>query len=156
MDSLEMSMEYQLFVHSSEDQIDLWQNVCSLLFSVIDSDNLLWPRSISFIFDSFKLVKVLDLESFNIGGTFPSEIQFLIHLKYFAAKTSGNTTPSCIAKLWNLETFVVRGLGGEMILHSSTLKMIKLRHLLVKNYRASFSLHENMGESLTDSQLDNL
>ncbi|WMV54114.1 hypothetical protein MTR67_047499 [Solanum verrucosum] len=43
-----------------------------------------------------------------------------------------------------------------MILPSSTLNMIKLRHLLVKNYRASFSLYENMGESLTDSQLDNL
>ncbi|KAG5575515.1 hypothetical protein H5410_055649 [Solanum commersonii] len=64
--SLEMSMEYRLFVHSSKDQIDLWQNV-------------------------------LDLESFNIGGTFPSEIQFLIHLKYFVAKNGGNTIPSCIA-----------------------------------------------------------
>ncbi|KAL3337219.1 hypothetical protein AABB24_029731, partial [Solanum stoloniferum] len=96
----EMSMDYRLFVHSSEDQIDLWQpsrsNVRSLLFNVIDSDNLLWPHDISFIFDSFKLVKVLDLESVNIGGTFPSEIQFLIHLKYFAAKTGGNSIPSCI------------------------------------------------------------
>ncbi|MCD9643419.1 hypothetical protein HAX54_030885 [Datura stramonium] len=99
----EKSKEYRLFVHSSEDQIDLWQpsrsNVRSLLFNVIDSDNLLLPRDISFIFNSFILVKVLDLESFNIGGTFPSEIQFIIHLKYFASRTGGNSIPSSIAKL---------------------------------------------------------
>ncbi|KAL3368451.1 hypothetical protein AABB24_009353 [Solanum stoloniferum] len=155
----EMSMDYRLFVHSSEDQIDQWQpsrsNVRSLLFNVIDSDNSFFPRNISFIFDSFKLVKVLDLESVNIGGTFPSEIQFLIHLKYFAAKTGGNSIPSCIANLWNLETFVIRGLGGEVILPSSLLKMVKIRNIQV-THRASFSLHENMGESLADSQLDNL
>uniref|UniRef100_M1B1Y3 PRF n=1 Tax=Solanum tuberosum TaxID=4113 RepID=M1B1Y3_SOLTU len=93
----EVSLEYRLFVHSSEDHIHLWQpsrsNVRSLLFNVIDSDNSFFPHNISFIFDSFKLVKVLDLESVNIGGTFPSEIQFLIHLKYFAAKTGGNSIP---------------------------------------------------------------
>ncbi|KAH0754210.1 hypothetical protein KY290_024480 [Solanum tuberosum] len=155
----EVSLEYRLFVHSSEDHIHLWQpsrsNVRSLLFNVIDSDNSFFPHNISFIFDSFKLVKVLDLESVNIGGTFPSEIQFLIHLKYFAAKTGGNSIPSCIANLWNLETFVIRGLGGEVILPSSLLKMVKMRNIHV-THRASFSLHENMGESLADSQLDNL
>ncbi|WMV28850.1 hypothetical protein MTR67_022235 [Solanum verrucosum] len=155
----EMSMEYRLFVHTSDYQIDLWQpsrsNVRSLLVNVIDSENLFWPCNISFIFDSFKLVKVLDLESFNIGGTFPSEIQFLIHLKYFAAKTGGNSIPSCLAKLWNLETFVIRGLGVEVILPISLLKMVKMRNIHV-NHRASFSLPENMSESLSDSQLDNL
>ncbi|CAN4121945.1 unnamed protein product [Withania somnifera] len=151
--------EYRLFVHSSQDQIDLWQpsrsNVRSLIFNVIDLDNLLWPRDISFIFDSFKLVKVLDLESFNIGGTFPSEIQSLIHLRYFAAQTDANSIPSSIAKLWKLETFVVRGLGGEVILPSSILKMVNLRHIRVK-HRASFSLQESMGESLANFQLNNL
>ncbi|PHT33412.1 hypothetical protein CQW23_25212 [Capsicum baccatum] len=150
--------EYRLFLHSSQDQIDLWQpscsNVRSLIFNIIDLDNLLWPRDISFIFDSFKLVKVLDLESFNIGGTFPSEIQSLIHLKYFSAQTKANSILSSIAKLWKLETFVVRGLGGEVILPSSILTMVNLRHLLVKQ-RASFSL-ENRGEPLAFSQLDNL
>ncbi|XP_016492709.2 putative late blight resistance protein homolog R1B-12 [Nicotiana tabacum] len=155
----EKPKEYRLFVHSYEDQVDLWQpshsNVRSLLFNVIDPGNFLWPRDISFIFNSFKLVKVLNLESFNIGGTFPSEIQSLIHLRYFAAQTDGNSIPSSISKLWNLETFVVKGLGVEVILPSSLLKMVKLRHIHVKD-RASFSLYENMGESLADSQLDNL
>ncbi|KAM3328264.1 hypothetical protein P3S68_032956 [Capsicum galapagoense] len=92
--------EYRLFLHSSQDQIDLWQpscsNVRSLIFNMIDLDNLLWPLDISFIFDSFKLVEVLDLESFNIGGTFPT--------KHFSAQTEANSIPSSIAKLWKLET----------------------------------------------------
>ncbi|MCE5166510.1 hypothetical protein HAX54_021019 [Datura stramonium] len=155
----EKPRNYRLFIHSYQDEIDLWRpcrsNVRSLLFNVTDPENLLWPRDISFIFDSFKLVKVLDLESFNIGGTFPSEVQSLIHLRYFAVQTDANSIPSFIAKLWNLETFVVRGLGGEVILPSSILKMVKLRHLLIK-HRASFSLQENIGKSFANSQLDYL
>ncbi|KAH0669065.1 hypothetical protein KY289_023558 [Solanum tuberosum] len=155
----ENPQDYRLFIHSYQDEIDLWRpcssNVCSLQFKVTDPDNLLWPRDLSFIFDSFKLVKVLDLESFNIGGTFPGEVQSLIHLRYFAVQTDANSIPSFIAKLWNLETFVVRGLGGEVILPSSILKMIKLRHLLVKNH-ASFSFQEILGESVSNSQLDYL
>nr|XP_004239116.1 putative late blight resistance protein homolog R1A-4 [Solanum lycopersicum]XP_010320925.1 putative late blight resistance protein homolog R1A-4 [Solanum lycopersicum] len=151
--------EYRLFVHSYQDEIDLWRpsrsNVRSLLFNAIDPDNLLWPRDISFIFESFKLVKVLDLESFNIGGTFPTEIQYLIQMKYFAAQTDANSIPSSIAKLENLETFVVRGLGGEMILPCSLLKMVKLRHIHV-NDRVSFGLHENMDVLTGNSQLSNL
>ncbi|KAJ8569932.1 hypothetical protein K7X08_006509 [Anisodus acutangulus] len=76
-------------------------------------------------------------------------------MRYFSSQTGANSIPSSIAKLWNLETLVVRGLGGEVILPSSLLKMIKLRHVHV-NLRASFSLHENMCESLANSQLDNL
>ncbi|KAF3667246.1 putative receptor-like protein kinase HERK 1-like [Capsicum annuum] len=141
---------------NNKDEIDLWRpcrsNVRSLQFNVTDPDNLLWPPDISFIFESFKLVTVLDLESFNIGGTFPSEIQSLIHLRYFAVQTDANSVPSFIANLWNLETLVVRGLGGEVILPCSLFKMVRLRHILVK-HSASFSLHENMDVSLANSQL---
>lgn len=100
-------------------------------------------------------MRVLDLESFNIGGIFPSEMQSLIHLRYFAVQTDANSIPSFIAKLSNLETFVVRGLRGEMILPCSLLKMVKLRHIVVK-HRASFSLHEYPSESLDNSQLNDL
>ncbi|KAK4715320.1 hypothetical protein R3W88_013658 [Solanum pinnatisectum] len=151
--------DYRLFIHSYQDEIDLWRpchsNVRSLQFKVVDPDNLLWPRDISFIFESFKLVKVLDLESFNVGGTFPSEIQSLIHLRYLAVQTDANLIPSFIAELRNLETFVVRGLGGEVILPRSLLMMVKLRHILVKR-RALFTLHENMSELLANSQLNDL
>lgn len=122
---------------------------------MIYPDNLLWLYDISVIFNSFKLVKVLDLESLTFGGTFPSELQFLIHLKYFVAQTCGILIPSSIAKHWNLETFVVRGFRGEVILPSSILRMVKLSNIHV-NHCASFSLNENMGESLSNSQLDNM
>ncbi|KAF3640450.1 putative prolycopene isomerase 1, chloroplastic-like [Capsicum annuum] len=70
-------------------------------------------------------------------------------------QTDANSIPSFIAKLSNLETFVVRGLRGEMILPCSLLKMVKLRHIVVK-HRASFSLHEYPSESLDNSQLNDL
>ncbi|PHT46728.1 hypothetical protein CQW23_15886 [Capsicum baccatum] len=57
----------------------------------------------------FKLVKLLNSEAINIDGTFPSEIQFLIHVRYFAARTNAGPIPSFIATLWNLEPFVIRG-----------------------------------------------
>ncbi|KAG5603031.1 hypothetical protein H5410_034401 [Solanum commersonii] len=58
----------------------------------------------------FKLGKLLDLESFNIDGTSRSEIQSLIHIRYFADQTNASSTPSFIAKLWNLEPFGITGL----------------------------------------------
>lgn len=72
-----------------------------------------------------------------------------------AVQTDANLIPSFIAELQNLETFVVRGLGGEVILPCSLLKLVKLRHILVKRC-ASFSLHENIIESLAKSQLNDL
>ena len=108
----ENPQDCRLFIHSYQDEIDIWwpciSNVHSLPFKVIDPDNLLWPRDFSFIFDSFKHVQVLDLESFSSVGTFLGEVQSLIHLKYFAVQTDANSIPSFIAKLWNLETFAVR------------------------------------------------
>ncbi|MCD9638201.1 hypothetical protein HAX54_022024 [Datura stramonium] len=56
----EKPRNYRLFIHSYQDEIDLWH------MSPANS----------------KLVKVLDLESLNIGGTFPSEVQSLIHLSF--------------------------------------------------------------------------
>ncbi|KAG5605299.1 hypothetical protein H5410_026791 [Solanum commersonii] len=79
----------------------------------------------------------------------------LQHWRYLDVTIDANSIPSIIAKPWNLETFVVKGLRGEVILPSSTLKMITLRHLLVKN-RASFSLQEILCESFSNSQLNYL
>ncbi|KAK4357507.1 hypothetical protein RND71_023117 [Anisodus tanguticus] len=149
--------DYQLFIHSYQDEIDLWRpcrsNVRSLQFKGTDPDNLLWPRDISFIFDSFKVVKVLDLESFNIGGTFPREIQSLICLRYFAIQTDSNSIPSFIAKLWNLETFVVRRLGGELVSSSYSAKLphefsfpTKLRELTLSKFRLPWSEISIIGE----------
>ncbi|KAK6788874.1 hypothetical protein RDI58_012673 [Solanum bulbocastanum] len=121
-----------------------------LLWIYSDDQYTTMARDISFILNGFKLVKVLDLESINIGYTFPCEIESLIHMKYFAARTGEDSIPSSIAKLWNLETFIIKGMRGQLTLPCSLLKMTKLRHIHV-NDRASFNL-DNMSESLANSQ----
>ncbi|KAJ8569775.1 hypothetical protein K7X08_006352 [Anisodus acutangulus] len=97
----------------------------------------------------------MDLVSINIGDTFPCEIRALIHMRYFAARTGADSIPSTIADLWNLETFVVKGLRGEFRLPRSLFRMFKLKHIHVNN-RASFSLHDDICESLDNSRLDSL
>ncbi|KAM3238862.1 putative late blight resistance protein R1B-23 [Capsicum annuum] len=123
----EKTEDYRLFVNSYQDEIDLWRPCRSNVCSL-----------------KFEMT---DPDNF--------EMQSLIHLRYFAVQTDANSIPSFIAKLSNLETFVVRGLRGEMILPCSLLKMVKLRHIVVK-HRASFSLHEYPSESLDNSQLNDL
>nr|AAT40487.1 putative disease resistance protein [Solanum demissum] len=151
--------EYRLSIHSCRDEFAEWHphrsSIRSLLFNATSDDQYTtMARDISFILNSFKLVKVLDLESINIGYTFPSEIESLIHMKYFAARTGADSIPSSIAKLWNLETFIIKGMRGQVTLPCSLLNMTKLRHIHV-NDRASFNL-DTMSESLANSQLANL
>ncbi|KAK4339854.1 hypothetical protein RND71_041316 [Anisodus tanguticus] len=152
--------EYRLSIYSKREEFAKWlpspSGIRSLLFSASSDDSYpTMAHDISFRFDCFKLLKVLDLESINIGDTFPSEIRSLIHMRYFAARTGANSIPSSVADLWNLETFVVKGLRGELKLPRSLWKMFKLRHINV-NSRASFSLHNDICESPDNSQLANL
>ncbi|KAJ8560581.1 hypothetical protein K7X08_022441 [Anisodus acutangulus] len=152
--------EYRLSIYSKREEFAKWlpspSGIRSLLFSASSDDSYpTMARDISFMFDCFKLLKVLDLESINIGDTFPSEIRSLIHMRYFAVRTGANSIPSSVADLWNLETFVVKGLRGELKLPRSFLKMFKLRHIHV-NSRASFNLHDDICESPDNSQLANL
>ncbi|XP_049404521.1 late blight resistance protein R1-A-like [Solanum stenotomum] len=142
---------YRLSIYSKWDDFAQWQqagsSVRSLLFNASSDDY--YPsmaRDISFIINRFKLVKVLNLESINIGDTFPNELKSLIHMRYFAVRTTADSIPSSVSVLWNLETFVVNGLHRVLKLPCSLFKMFKLRHVHV-NRRASFSLHDNMCES---------
>ncbi|XP_049349485.1 LOW QUALITY PROTEIN: uncharacterized protein LOC125814078 [Solanum verrucosum] len=142
---------YRLSTYSKWDYFAQLQqtgsSVRSLLFNASSDDY--YPsmaRDISFIINRFKLVKVLNLESINIGDTFPNELKSLIHMRYFAVRTSADSIPSSVSDLWNLETFVVNGLHRVLKLPCSLFKMFKLRHVHV-NSRASFSLHDNMCES---------
>ncbi|KAL3337212.1 hypothetical protein AABB24_029724 [Solanum stoloniferum] len=142
---------YRLSIYSKWDDFAQWQqagsSVRSLLFNASSDDYYpAMARDISFIINRFKLVKVLNLESINIGDTFPNELKSLIHMRYFAVRTTADSIPSSVADLWNLETFVVNGLHRVLKLPCSLFKMFKLRHVHV-NSRASFSLHDNMCES---------
>ncbi|KAH0671575.1 hypothetical protein KY289_026068 [Solanum tuberosum] len=142
---------YRLSIYSKWDDFAQWQqagsSVRSFLFNARSDDYYpAMARDISFIINRFKLVKVLNLESITIGDTFPNELKSLIHMRYFAVRTSADSFPSSVSDLWNLETFVVNGLHRVLKLPCSLFKMFKLRHVHV-NSRASFSLHDNMCES---------
>ncbi|CDP11161.1 unnamed protein product [Coffea canephora] len=111
------------------------------------------PYDISFICRNFKLLRVLDFECINLGITFPADISLLVHLRYLAVTGYMQTIPQSIANLQKLETFVVKGLRGLVVLPDTIWHMARLRHLHV-NMHVAFKLDD---EGLEDcSQLGNL
>ncbi|KAI3467120.1 hypothetical protein Pfo_023783 [Paulownia fortunei] len=118
------------------------RNVRSPLFCATDdiySQRWFYPLDFSFIFYSLKLLKVLDLSSINLGDSFPSGFEFLVHLRYLAVRGGMNFIPACIAKLLNLETLFVKGVKGEVALPDTIWKMANLRHVHIDE-RVSFIL----------------
>nr|XP_027119064.1 putative late blight resistance protein homolog R1B-8 [Coffea arabica] len=97
------------------------------------------PYNISLICHNFKLLRTLDFEMINIGITFPVEIGLLVHLRYLAVSGYMRSIPQSIANLRKLETFVVKGLRGQVVLPDNMWSMASLRHLHV-NMHVAFKL----------------
>ncbi|XP_016490753.1 putative late blight resistance protein homolog R1B-23 [Nicotiana tabacum] len=84
--------------------------------------------TVSHNFHSFRLLKVLDLESIRIDS-FPID---LVYLRYFAARTQVSSLSSFMANHWNLETLILRHShyqDAQMSLPVSLWEMVKLRYL---------------------------
>lgn len=129
------------------------QCVRSLLFYATNDKYPRCPYDISFISHNFKLLRVLDIEGINMGTSFPEGIELLDPLRYLAVSGDIDSIPSTIAKLQNLEIFIVKGLKGNVALPDTIWSMARLRHLHA-NSNAIFSLQ---GQNLqSSSQLDNL
>ncbi|KAL3517067.1 hypothetical protein ACH5RR_023969 [Cinchona calisaya] len=125
----------------------------SLIFFASEDSEPRCPYDISFICQNFKHLRVLDLECINMGISFPAEIGLLVQLRYLAVSGYVHNVPQSIANLWKLETFVVRGLRGTVVLPDTIWHMIRLRHLHVNNH-VTFNLQdEDVGSSF---QLHNL
>lgn len=99
----------------------------------------------------FRFIKVLHLE-FIVIDSFPTE---LVYLRYFAARTSQKSITSSIVNLRNLETLIVKPMGGKLILPLTLLKMGKLRHLQIHS-KAHFFTSNAAEELLENSKFDNL
>nr|XP_027098781.1 putative late blight resistance protein homolog R1B-17 [Coffea arabica] len=125
----------------------------SLLFSAIADRYPRCPYDITFIFQNFKLLRVLDLESINMGMFFPIGFDLLVQLRYLAVSGDLDSIPPSIASLWKLETFVVKGLKGMVVLPVIIWSMRMLRHVRV-NSCAMFDLQEDQLEG--SLVLDNL
>ncbi|XP_059306445.1 putative late blight resistance protein homolog R1B-17 [Lycium ferocissimum] len=80
-----------------------------------------------------QLIRVLDLGCIDIGNTFPPEIATLVHLRFLSLKGGMTVIPSSIAKLWNLETFLVKGTQGDIALPDTFFSMTRLRHAHIDN-----------------------
>ncbi|KAL3501087.1 hypothetical protein ACH5RR_035536 [Cinchona calisaya] len=80
---------------------------------------------------SLKLLKVLNLKSIYLHSDFPEEIMQIVHLRYLALRGGITKVPSSISILWNLRTFVVKGLESWICLPETIWKMKSLKHVHV-------------------------
>ncbi|KAI5678561.1 hypothetical protein M9H77_09511 [Catharanthus roseus] len=93
------------------------------------------PYDISFIFQNFRLLKVLDMEFINMGTSFPHGIEQLVYLRYLAVAGYIDSIPPSIFNLWNLQTLIVRGFRDEAIsLPDAIWCLKKLRHVHISNF----------------------
>ncbi|KAM3288182.1 putative late blight resistance protein R1B-23 isoform X1 [Capsicum chacoense] len=104
----------------------------------------------SYIFNSFKFLRVLDLE-FTIIDFLPQELTLLRYLVFRTAKDM-LLLP---ANLWNLETLIVQGMNGRVSLPDTIWKMVKLRHLHIYD-QAFFTLNSTQEISESTSKMDDL
>ncbi|XP_019149941.1 PREDICTED: putative late blight resistance protein homolog R1A-10 isoform X2 [Ipomoea nil] len=102
-------------------------------FSIFASD--VDPSTGSWVASTFKLVKVLDLESIIVGKSFLSMVEFLLCLRYLAVCLKGwdSVSPPSLEHLHHLETFKVKSSVG---LHLPFMfwNLEGLRHLHIDHY----------------------
>ncbi|PHT33722.1 hypothetical protein CQW23_25522 [Capsicum baccatum] len=130
---------------SDGDNLAEWRSIC---FDV-QSFHLMKGRQIavssigraSYTFNSFKYLRVLDLE-FTVIDSFPKT---LTCLRYVAIRVSDDSSLSFSDNLWNLETLIVKGLGGRVTVPGTLWKMVKLRHLHIYN-RVVFNINNALRE----------
>ncbi|XP_060185464.1 putative late blight resistance protein homolog R1A-3 [Lycium barbarum] len=141
---------------SNQDDLSRWRPSCSharsLLFRELSVNTCSSMGHASIIFSNFKFLRVLDLE-FVAVKSFPTEIK---HLKYLAVQTPEDSIPSSIENLSNLQTFIVKRNGGQVLLPDTLWKLRKLRNISISD-SALFDLR-GAQESLDGrlSKLDNL
>ncbi|KAL3504613.1 hypothetical protein ACH5RR_034454 [Cinchona calisaya] len=109
----------------------------SKIFSLLmlDSDFIL----------QYKLLSVLDLENVTFGSSADTtelvNIAKLVHLRYLAIPVCITNIPSEIGNLQNLETFILTGATGKIILPEAIWNLVRLRYILSKH--SFFSFHDH-------------
>ncbi|KAM3203331.1 hypothetical protein P3L10_030957 [Capsicum annuum] len=128
------SIPRRLCLHFQGDNLSKWSSICS----DVQSFHLMRGKRIglssiahaSHTFNSFKFLWVLNLE-FTVIDSFP---EALTCLRYVAVRVAEDSSLSFSANLVNLETLIVKGLGGRVTLPLTLWKMVKLRHLHIYNH----------------------
>nr|XP_027077521.1 putative late blight resistance protein homolog R1A-3 isoform X2 [Coffea arabica] len=130
-------------------------NLCSLLFSDCTYTELdIISRKVL----SSKLLRVLDCRNDPWSrADFPSEVVFLVHLRYLNITSDRGEIPSAIANLSRLETFVVGGPLTSYFLPNTIWNIKTLRHLVVSASLGGFIFPINSLEGSPDLEhLDTL
>nr|XP_043640332.1 putative late blight resistance protein homolog R1A-10 [Erigeron canadensis]XP_043640333.1 putative late blight resistance protein homolog R1A-10 [Erigeron canadensis] len=102
----------------------------------------------SFIHESFKLVRVLDMRSINISR-FPVEITQLVHLRYIALFGNFKVLPPSISKLWSLQSLIVETTSRDLDIQVDIWKMSQFRHL---HTNGSSQLHGPRAKTRMDNE----
>ncbi|XP_027068395.1 putative late blight resistance protein homolog R1A-3 [Coffea arabica] len=125
----------------------------SLVFFASTDSEPKRPYDISFIWHNFKLLRVLDFECFNLGISFPVEIEILVQLRYLAVGGYLESIPQSIANLRKLKTLIVKGLSRKITLPNTIWRITSLRHFHVSVHVDFDSDAEELGDC---SLLENL
>ncbi|CAI9107958.1 OLC1v1007454C1 [Oldenlandia corymbosa var. corymbosa] len=89
------------------------------------------PEHVSSIPKTFKLLKVLEIQSL-IFTRFPVDLCNLVLLKYISISTNFPTLPSSLSALWNLQTLIVSTTCRTLDIKADLWKMPHFRHLHTK------------------------
>ncbi|MCD9558737.1 hypothetical protein HAX54_016312 [Datura stramonium] len=114
---------------------------------------------VSYIINTFRLLRVLDLGSIYIGQDFPPGIELLIHLRYLAILVDANALPPSLGNLRSLESLRVTPVGQnfEIVQLPSTFwNMAKLRHVHINDCVIYGLCHYEQTFSRRPSKLVNL
>nr|XP_009760595.1 PREDICTED: late blight resistance protein R1-A-like isoform X1 [Nicotiana sylvestris] len=119
-------LAHRTSVYGDGYRIGDWSSCLPHVGSIILHNNAF--GTVSHNFHSFKLLKVLDLESIIIDSI-PVD---LVYLRYFAARTQVSSLSSFTANRWNLETLILRDShyqDADMSLPVALWEMVNLRYL---------------------------
>lgn len=83
------------------------------------------------ILKSFKLLRILDVRSIKFKG-FPTELYYLVILKYIAVSTDWGALPEKFSKLKNLQTIIIDTSSFEFKILANIWELERLRHIHIK------------------------
>ncbi|KAL3833962.1 hypothetical protein ACJIZ3_008698 [Penstemon smallii] len=121
----------------------------SFLFFNMNKKIPLWNDIVKSVFCMSKLLSVLHLESTTIDND--RDLMMMVHLRYVSVRVNWESIPSSIFSFWKLETLIIKGVRGELIVPGVIWTMVKLRHLHI-NDRARFE-YDDVDDA---SKLENL
>ncbi|XP_027114242.1 putative late blight resistance protein homolog R1A-3 [Coffea arabica] len=120
--------------------------------SFAKDETTLQPEHVSLIPKAFKLLRVLDARSL-ILTRFPTDLLYLVLLKYIAVSCNFKILPEKLSNLWNLQTLIVETSSRTLEIKADIWKLPQLRHV---HTNASTSLVESKKELIINAHLKTL